>query len=615
MNAPPDATIADYGAIGDCRTLALVSRFGSIDWCCLPDFSGPSLFAALLDRERGGCFSLLPQALQSVEQCYEEHTNVLRTRFSCTGGEVDVTDFMTIAQAHDAHHGDVPQEIVRILHCTQGTCEVDAQFQPRPGYAVGKPQLSPRGDGRWRCPLPRPQSQSQAELSTTIPFLPVGEGTLHARLRLQSGEQHVALLQTPAGDGGPVGSLLADAQDKLAATVGWWRAWSGRCTYRGEYADAVLRSALALKMLAHRPTGAVVAAGTTSVPEGESGARNWDYRFCWLRDTSLVLQAFMDLGYEAESDAFLRWLLHATRSTRPKLQVVYDVSGDALLEERVLPQLRGYHGIGPVRIGNAAAHQIQHDVYGEVICTALEHCERGGRIDRQEEQLLAGFAGVVCDLWREPDQGIWEIRLAPRHNTHSKLMCWAALNATLRLNEKRALPIDTARIAGERDAIRADIEAHGWDPSLDSYVGYYGSRSADASLLLIPRLGYLPACDPRMLATVRRIMEQLSVDGLLYRYPPNVGYDGVSGPEHLFAICNFWCVDCLARQGRIDQAQRMFEHLLRLRNHAGLYAEEFGTRDGSPMGNFPQAFSHVGLITAALSIGAAKAASPSRPGT
>ena len=604
MNAPPDATIADYGAIGDGRTLALVSRFGSIDWCCLPDFSGPSLFAALLDRERGGSFSLMPRRVKAIDQRYEQCTNVLRTRFSCAGGEVELTDFMTAGGVEGSPSHRQPREIVRILRCTQGNCEVDALFQPRPGYALGPARLTPLGDGRWRCALP----DSTVQLTTTIAFAPRGEDTLAACVRLAGGEQHVVLLQTPPPAAEPAGSMTADAQRKLAEALRWWRDWSGRLTYEGEHADAVLRSALALKLLAHGPTGAVVAAGTTSLPAGETGARNWDYRFCWLRDTSLVLQAFTDVGYSAESDAFLRWLLHATRSTRPKLQVVYDVSGDALLPEQVLPQLRGYHGIGPVRIGNAASHQVQHDVYGEVLLTACEHCERGGGLNQKEMQLLAGFASVVCDLWREPDHGIWEIRLPPRHNTHSKLMCWAALDRALRLKQRRGIPIDAQRVASERDAIRADIDAHGWDESVSSYVGFYGSRAADASLLLMPRLGYLPPRHPRMLGTLRHILEQLSVNGLLYRYPVNIGYDGVPGTEHLFAICSFWCVDCLARQGRIDEAQAMFQRLLSLRNHAGLYAEEFSVRDGRPMGNFPQAFSHVGLITAALSIAAARAA-------
>lgn len=600
-----DVSIGDYAAIGDCRTLALVSRFGSIDWFCLPDFSGPSVFAALLDRERGGCFMLQPRDMERSEARYEADSNVLRTRFTCRGGVLELVDFMTVPEARGASgEADAPQEIVRLLRCVAGSAEVDVLFQPRPGYACAPGGLLAQGPGRWHFTMPG----LDAQLSTSLPLKTAGDDTLAGVVAMKEGEQHVALLHVPAAAGRPSPSVFADAEDRLAATLGWWRGWCARCSYEGEFADAVMRSALVLKLLTHRPTGAVVAAGTTSIPEGETGSRNWDYRYCWLRDTSLVLRAFTGLGYQAESEAFLRWLLHATRATRPRLQVVYDVHGESSLPERLLPQLRGYRGIGPVRIGNAAAEQVQHDVYGEVILTAWDHVESGGRLDRHEMALLAGFVGVVCDIWRGPDHGIWEIRLPPRHNTHSKLMCWAALDRAVRLHARHELPIDARRVAAERDAIREDLDKHGWDPVLGSYVGYYGSRAADASLLLMPRVGYLPANDARMAGTVAQITQQLLIGGLLYRYPPGVGYDGVSGPEHLFAICNFWFVDCLARQGRVDEAEALYRRLLDLRNHVGLYAEEFDARDGRPMGNFPQAFSHVGSITAALSLSAAKRA-------
>jgi pentatricopeptide repeat protein len=274
----------------------------------------------------------------------------------------------------------------------------------------------------------------------------------------------------------------------------------------------------------------------------------------------------------------------------------------------VLPNLRGYHGIGPVRIGNAASNQQQNDVYGEVIFTACDYVLRGGQLDAAERQLVARFAQMACEVWREPDHGIWEIRTPPRHNTHSKLMCWTALDRALRIHQAQPLPIDAAQVMRERDAIREDIEAHAWNAARGSYVGYYGGDAPDASLLLIPRMGYLAPLDPRMLATTQRILRELSVDGLLYRFPPGTGYDGVAGGEHLFAICSFWCVDCLARQGRIDEAHRLYERLLSLRSPAGLYAEEFDVRSGRPIGNFPQAFSHVGSITAALSLRAAREA-------
>ncbi len=606
MSAPqPD--IRDYAAIGDCRSVALVSRSGSIDWFCSPVFSAPSLFAALLDAEKGGCFAVAPPGADwaaEPEQAYEPRSNVVRTRFRCRAGVLELLDFMSVPEAGGATPVEPAQEIVRIVRCVEGSVQVAARFDPRPGYASEPVSLQQLDPSSWRC-----AARSVAMvLSSTLPFAPDSGGALAASARMQAGEEHALLMQVPATRPASGASLRADAQDRLAATLAWWRAWCDRCVQPGPYSEAVLRSALALKLLTHRPTGAVVAAATTSLPEGETGARNWDYRFCWLRDSSLVLRAFSGLGYTAEGDAFLRWLLHATRATRPRLQVVYDVHGEQLLPEQVVPHLRGWRGIGPVRIGNAASDQVQHDIYGEVMLAAWDHARCGGSLDEAEKALLAGFVQVVCGLWREPDHGIWEIRLPPRHNTHSKLMCWAALDCGLKLHESHRIPIDPARVRRERDAIRADIDAHGFDTALGSYVGFYGSRAVDASLLVMPRVGYLEPTDPRMLGTLREIDRQLSVHGLLYRYPTDSGYDGVPGPEHLFVICNFWAVDCLARQGRVDEALAMYERLLALRNHVGLYAEEFGAEDGRPMGNFPQAFSHVGLITGALALQAAQQA-------
>jgi GH15 family glucan-1,4-alpha-glucosidase len=600
----PQPSIGEYAAIGDCRSLALVSRGGSIDWFCAPVFSGASLFAWLLDAEHGGRFVLAPPAgamQQPPVQAYEPGSNVLRTTFRGPHGVLEVTDFMAVPEAGSAS-GDhrPPQQIVRILRCTEGSVELHGLFDPRPGYGAEPVTWEQDGPQRW---IGRSASV-QLALGSTLPWSRHGPG-LRTGVQLHAGDRHVAILQVPPPARSDPAALLPDAEDRLAATLGWWRGWCQRCHYDGPYADAVQRSSLALKLLTFRPSGAVVAAGTTSLPEGPGG-RNWDYRYCWLRDTSLVLHAFIDLGYDAESDAFLRWLLHATRSTGDKLQVVYDVMGEPLLPEQVVPQLRGWRGMGPVRIGNAASAQVQHDIYGEVLLTACDHVRAGGSLDEREKQLLASFADKVCQLWREPDQGIWEIRLPPRHNTHSKLMCWTALDRSLWLQEHGGLPTDPARLARERDLVRAEIEAHGFDPAVGSYVGFYGSQAADASLLMLPRLGYLPADDPRMVGTVRHVFQQLSVDGLLYRYPPGGAYDGLPGEEHLFAICNFWAVDCLARQGRTAEALALYERLLALRNHVGLYAEEFAVADGSPIGNFPQAFSHVGLITAALSLAAAE---------
>ncbi|NML43960.1 glycoside hydrolase family 15 protein [Ramlibacter sp. G-1-2-2] len=595
------AAIGDHAAIGNCRTLALVSRQGAMDWWCYPAFASPSVFAALLDDERGGCFALGPPGAPFGVQAYEPNSNILRTRFETPTGVLELIDFMCVPEAGGAPAPGQPQEVVRIAECTAGSVDLECLFAPRPDYARADPMLQAGPEGSWRFRI----GPEQAVLRSSMPMqLDAAGPTLVGSVRMQAGDRHAFILHAPADDvhHAPA-ALVHDAEDRLAATQGLWQAWCARCRYEGPYADAVERSALALKLLNHRPTGAVVAAPTTSLPESETGGRNWDYRFCWLRDTSLVLDAFLDLGYTRESDAFLRWLLHATHSTRPGLQVVYDVSGDALLPEEVLTSLRGYRGIGPVRIGNAASEQVQHDIYGEVLMTAWHHVLGGGPLDEQEKALLAGFTDVVCEVWRKPDQGIWEVRLPPRHNTHSKLMCWAALDRALALHDRCGLPIDEKRVRAERDALRADIDAHAFDATLGSYVGFYGSQDADASLLLIPRIGYLEPNDPRMVGTVREVMRQLRVDdGLLYRYPPGGAYDGVPGPEHLFAICSFWCVECLALQGRVDEARDLFERLLKLRNHVGLYAEEFSASDGSPMGNFPQAFSHTGLITAALAL-------------
>jgi pentatricopeptide repeat protein len=600
MNAAArETSINDYAAIGDCRTLALVSCFGSIDWCCLPDFSSPSLFAALVDRERGGCFALTPREIVQASQHYAASTNVLRTRIECRGGVVEITDFMTLPEAS----GEGPQRIVRLLECVEGAVEIDARFEPRPDYARAVPHIEQRGELYWTGGPPA----GAFDLCTTFP-LQGGGASLQGVIAMERGHVHAAVLGSPASAAQRDGWAARVARQHHAATVAWWRSWCEGCAFEGEHAQAVRRSALALKLLTHQRTGALVAAGTTSLPENETGARNWDYRFCWLRDSSLVFAAFTGLGYTRESGAFLKWLLHATHRTRPRLQIVYDVYGGHRLEEHVLPNLRGYDGIGPVRIGNAASHQMQNDVYGEVIVTACDYVMHGGQLEAAEREFVARFTQMACQVWREPDHGIWEIRTAPRHNTHSKLMCWAALDRALRIHGVQPLPIDVAQVERERDAIRADIEAHGWNAALGSYVGYYGSEAPDASLLLIPRMGYIAANDARMLGTTQRILRELSAEGLLYRYPPDTGYDGLPGGEHLFAICSFWCVDCLARQGRIDKAHQLYERLLSLRSPAGLYAEEFDVRSGRPIGNFPQAFSHVGSITAALSLRAAREA-------
>ena len=590
--------LGDYAAIGNCRTLALVGRNGSIDWLCMPHFSGPSFFAALLDAHHGGRFAITPREIRSVERGYLPETNVLRTRFRCGEGELELTDFMTLRDGDQGAMIEPAHEIVRIAECTRGSVVVDAVYQPRPGYGSTRPRITRCGKLGWMCQ----HRGLAANLLSDLQFDAHADATLTATTTLAAGERRYATVGFCESDIAVINPVGCTMDERLAETAKWWERWCLRCRYGGPYAAAVRRSALALKLLTYCLSGAVVAAPTTSLPEGPTGDRNWDYRYCWLRDTSLVLQSFIDLGYVREAESFLAWLLHATRLTQPRLQVMYDVYGETSLPEREIPYFEGYRGLGPVRIGNAAHRQLQLDVYGDVILTAAGYVARGGRLDEYEKQLLAGFGGSVRELWQCPDRSIWEIRADARHNTYSKMMCWTALDRLLRLDSELGLGIDRAGYAADRGRIRADIDAHGYNRDLGGYVGYYGGEAADASLLLMTRCGYVEASDPRMIATCRHIERTLSVNGLLYRYPPGGAYDGVPGDENLFAICSFWLVDYLARLGEVDRAAKLFERLLGLANDVGLYAEEFDTRTLAPLGNFPQAFTHVGLIAAALSL-------------
>jgi GH15 family glucan-1,4-alpha-glucosidase len=596
--------IGDYAAIGNCRTLALVSRAGSIDWLCLPHFSGPSVFAAMLDAERGGRFAVIPRDVQDVHRMYVHDTNVLCTTYHCSRGVLRLTDFLTAHAGLEATHRlEAQHELVRIVECIEGEVALDAIYAPRPDYARHTPRLQHRGALGWACTY----RGMIAFLTSDLGFEAKDPATLAASATLEAGERRQLVFSYSECDIGVVNPLGDAVQQRLDSTVRWWRSWSARSIYEGPYRGPVMRSALALKLLTFSLSGAVIAAATTSLPEGRTGARNWDYRYCWLRDTSLVLQSFLDLGFVSESRAFLGWLLHATRMTQPRLQVLYDVFGETSLTEYELDDLEGYRGIGPVRIGNAAHEQLQLDVYGEVVLTAFDYVERGGALDDYERRLLVGFGRSVCELWRSPDQGIWEIRLPPRHNTYSKLMCWTALDRLVKLDERIGLPIDCGAMRRERDAIRDDIEAHAFDRELMSYVGYYGGKAPDASLLLMARYGYIDAKDERMVGTWRLMERELMHDGLLYRYPPGPSYDGVEGGENLFGICSFWLVDYLARLGEVDRAEVLFEQLLGCANDVGLYAEELDRETKAPLGNFPQAFTHVGLITAALAIAQARA--------
>ncbi|MBI2186484.1 MAG: glycoside hydrolase family 15 protein [Acidobacteria bacterium] len=589
--------IGDYALIGDCRSAALVSKSGSIDWLCWPRFDSSSIFAALLDRRRGGRFTIAPVEPFTTTRRYVGETAVLETTFRTVSGVMRLTDVMPVAaEGEKAQELWPDHELLRRVECLSGTVEIEVFFDPRPDYGRLVPRLTDWGAFGLVCE----HRGEVIALRTEIPLTTGGEPGARGIARLQAGEARtlsvtydrwLPVVFSPGSDA---------SGSRIARSVAWWEAWVRACQYDGPYAAMVRRSAITLKLLTYAPSGAVIAAPTTSLPEEIGGVRNWDYRYCWLRDAALTLRAFDDLGFTIESEAFLSWVLHATRLTWPELQVLYDIYGEARIPESVLEHLEGYAGSAPVRVGNAAAGQLQLDTYGEVIDAAWRYCARGGRLDRTTARTLVGLGQTVVRRWREPDEGIWEPRSGRRQHTYSKAMCWVALDRLVRLCDRRHVHADAARFARERDAIREAIEAHGYSARLGSYVSIFDSEALDASLLLLSLMGYADPQSPRMRGTLARVREHLGANGLLYRY---LGEDdGLPGSEGAFGICSFWGVEALALQRDVTAARGDFERLLAFGNDVGLFGEEIDPRTGAALGNFPQAFTHVGLINAAVTI-------------
>ncbi|MBI4263919.1 MAG: glycoside hydrolase family 15 protein [Acidobacteria bacterium] len=588
--------IGDYALIGDCRSAALVSSDGAIDWLCWPRFDSPSIFAALLDGRRGGRFRIAPVDPSVTTRRYVGETAVLETTFQTASGVIRLTDLMPVASEGEKARDLLPDhELLRRVECLAGTVDIEVLFDPRPDYGRMAPRLIDRGAFGLAC-----EHRGQViALRSDIQLAAVDGPGARGRARLRAGEARTLSLTYDRGL--PVVLLGGAADHRIARSLAWWNTWMGECRrYDGPYAEAVRRSAITLKLLTYAPSGAVIAAPTTSLPEGIGGVRNWDYRYCWLRDASLTLRAFDDLGFTIESEAFLSWVLHATRLTWPELQVLYDVHGEARIPESVLDHLEGYARSAPVRVGNAAIDQLQLDTYGEVIDAAWRYCARGGRLDRTTARTLVGLGNTVVRRWHEPDEGIWEPRSGRRHHTHSKAMCWVALDRLARLCDRRYVQARAASFARERDAIREAIETRGYSATVGSYVSIFDAETLDASLLRLSLMGYADPHSPRMRGTVARVRERLGVDGLLYRYLDED--DGLAGSEGAFGICSFWSVEARALQGDGDTARAEFERLLAFGNDVGLFAEEIDPETGAAIGNFPQAFTHVGLINAAVTI-------------
>jgi GH15 family glucan-1,4-alpha-glucosidase len=589
------APIRDYAIVGDGRCAALISRGGSVDWLCWPRFDSPSLFAAILDAERGGRFTIAPAAPFRSERAYLDRTNVLRTRFVTAGGELSLTDFMPLAAADGARRRlQAEHELARIARCERGEVEVEIVFDPRPDYGRLRPRI------RATDTLGLRVDAGGGQLLTLLCDAPLGADG-RAKVRLRGGEElHFSLVNAveyPATLPPPTPQRFSAV---LEETVAVWRAWAARTRYDGPAREQVVRSALLLKLLQYAPSGAIVAAPTTSLPERPGGDLNWDYRFCWLRDAALTARALFGLGHTAEAESFMSWLLSATTLSLPRLHVLYDLFGRKPPPETTLDHLAGHGGARPVRVGNAAMGQVQLDTYGEVIEAAAYFVRSGGAIDRSIAALLCNFGREVARTWMEADEGIWEVRGLGSHFTHSRVLCWTALQRLCELHGKGHLPrLPAAELALQRDRIRDEVETLGWSEKLQSYTRTLAGADVDASLLLLPWYGFCRADAPRMKATWRRIRERLEIrPGLFRRY-----YGGLTAGEGAFGICSFWAAEYLALGGgEAEEAESAFETLLGYANDVGLYAEEIEPDGGSALGNFPQAYTHVGLINAAISL-------------
>jgi GH15 family glucan-1,4-alpha-glucosidase len=591
--------IGGYAMIGDCRSAALISREGSLDWLCWPRFDSPSIFAALLDAGRGGRCRIRPTGAFQTERRYLPDTNVVEIIFHTANGSLALRDAMVVMSEEDKQNGlTADHEIIREIEGLTGEVEVEIHYEPRPDFDRQAISLERRGGfGVW-CHAGR-----AALILRSDALLDISDDRRSASTtaHVRAGER--LLLSLSYSDDGPavIPALGSSARDRFERSIQWWRAWAQRCTYNGPHRDSVVRSLLALKLMCFAPSGAVIAAPTTSLPEKIGGERNWDYRYCWLRDASFTVRALLELGYHEEAEAYCGWLLHATRLTWPKLQVVYDVFGKARLPEDELSHFEGYAKSRPVRLGNGAHDQIQLDVYGEVLDAISRLAQDDNFLDRDTVRFLDGFGRTVCEQWHEPDAGIWEGRSEPKHYTHSKVLCWVALDRLVGLHEKYGIDIDVDRYRIERDAIRAEVEGRGYNGRLQSYTQVFDGDALDASLLTSPWYGYIDGNDPRMIATVDRIRERLGHGALIYRYDDDTD-DGFPSGEGAFGVCGFWAVDCLARCGDVAQATEAFEQLFGYANDVGLYAEETDAESGEPLGNFPQAFTHLGLINAALTL-------------
>jgi len=601
-----ETAIADHGLIGDLQTAALITTDGSIDWFCAPRFDSPSVFGALLDDERGGRFRIRPAETDyTTKQAYFPDTAVLVTRFYTEAGLGQVVDFMPPAgsAATDNHR------LVRILQCVRGRMSFGVEIAPRFDYGrrPHRTEVTDNGavfaaDGQ-RLVLHAIREPGDERLAQ----MHIENEDLRGSIDLIAGELRGVVLET-AADGPPRPMRVAEADELLDATVEFWRSWLSRSTYTGRWREMVDRSAITLKLMTYAPTGGLVAAPTAALPEQVGGERNWDYRYTWVRDASFSVHALLRLGMTQEAGQLGRWLADRVRervaSDSGPLNIMYRIDGSSDLKEDVLDHWSGYRGSAPVRIGNGAAEQLQLDIYGEALDALIDGARAGLPLPYRGWQAISGVLDWLVDNWDQPDEGIWETRGGRQSFTYGRVMCWVAFDRGIRAAAERSLPAPLERWTAARNAIHQQIMERGFHESRQAFVQHYDTDVLDAALLRMPAVGFIDGRDPMWETTLRAMDTELVTDGLVYRYNPEASPDGLRGNEGTFSLCSFTYVDALTRAGRLDDARTTFEKMLTYANHTGLYSEEVALT-GEQIGNFPQAFTHLGLIDAAITLNAA----------
>ncbi|MGX1971960.1 glycoside hydrolase family 15 protein [Streptomyces kronopolitis] len=599
--------IAEHGLIGDLRTAALVGTDGRINWFCAPRFDSPSVFGALLDADNGGCWQLAPVGdVAKHQQYYFPDTNILITRMLTDRGIVEVQDFMPVLAEGDRQHR---QRLVRRVVSVRGSARMRTVIAPRMNYGRDEHRAEQQPHG---VRFTGAELTLSLQASTT---LRVEGRDAVGEFDLAEGQSVLFVLESAETAGGDPSVDLVDAQaaeELFRSTVGFWRQWLSQCTYTGRWRERVHRSALTLKLLTHEPTGAIVAAPTLGLPEQLGGERNWDYRYVWIRDAAFSLHALLRLGFTHEAQAFIGWLTNCLRDARNgdhgPLRVLYSIDGHADLPEHVLDHWEGYRGSAPVRVGNGAAGQLQLDIYGELFDSVYLFDKYGAGISHEAWTDLCAILDWLLEHWDTPDAGIWETRAGQQRHTYSRLMCWVAVERMIRIARRRGLPGDLGRWMSVRDAMYHQIMDRGWSEQEQTFVQRLSDEAGqppesilDASLLVMPMVKFLSPDDPRFRSTVRAIGANLVTDSLVFRYDPKQSPDGLDGTEGTFSICSFWWVEALARTGRIEEARLALEKMFTYANHLGLYAEQIGTT-GEHLGNFPQALTHLALISAATSL-------------